>query len=170
MSDSKTNDASPAIAVLQTAQHHHVSMTAMADQKASLLLAAALLTAALSLAAPHRPVAVALFATGLGTAFFAILAMMPRMLVLRDAERNKEVNLLFCGHFSDMQEDDYVAKVKALLVSPEDAVEALSRDLFQMGILVHQKKFRFLGHAYTVCVLGLMLTAALAFLGRMHLI
>ena len=69
-----------------------------------------------------------------------------------------------------MQEDDYVARVKALLASPEGAVEALSRDLFQMGMLVHQKKFRFLGHAYTVCVLGLLVTGLLALLGRVHLI
>ena len=170
MSASTSNDASSALAVLQTAQRHHVSMTAMADQKASLLLAASLLTAALALAAPHRPAAVALFVTGLGTALFAIMAMMPRMLVLRGADKKKEVNLLFCGHFSEMQEDDYVANMKQLLASPEGAVEALTRDLFQMGILVHQKKFRFLGHAYTVCVLGLILTALLALLGRLHLI
>jgi hypothetical protein len=69
-----------------------------------------------------------------------------------------------------MQEDDYVAKLKEMLDSPEGAVEALSRDLFQMGILVHQKKFRFLGHAYTVCVFGLLVTALLALLGRAHLI
>jgi hypothetical protein len=113
---------------------------------------------------------VGLFATGLATAIFAILAVMPRMLVLRGPDKKKEVNLLFCGHFADMQEDDYVAKMQALLATPDQAVEALTRDLFQMGILVHQKKFRFLGHAYTVCVTGLLLTALLALLGRVHVI
>ena len=170
MSATTSNDVSSALAVLQTAQRHHVSMTAMADQKASLLLGASLVTVALALEGSHRPVIVALFGTGLGTALFAILAMMPRMLVLRGADRKKEVNLLFCGHFSGMQEDDYVAKMKELLSSPEGAVEALSRDLFQMGLLVHQKKFRFLGHAYTVCLLGLLVTGLLALLGRLHLI
>ncbi len=170
MSATNPNEVSAAIAVLQTAQRHHVSMTAMADQKASLLLAGSLVTAGLALVGPHRPADVALFGTALGTALLAILAMMPRMLVLRDADRRKEVNLLFCGHFSEMQEDDYVAKVKDLLASPEGAVEALSRDLFQMGILVHQKKFRFLSHAYTCCALGLLMTALLALLGRLQLI
>ena len=89
---------------------------------------------------------------------------------LSGMDRKKEVNLLFCGHFSEMQEEDYVAKVKELLASPEGAVEALTRDLYQMGVLVHQKKFRFLGNAYTVCALGLLLTALLALLGRWHLI
>ncbi len=170
MSNSNSNDVTPALTVLQTAQRHHVSMTAMADQKASLLLAGSLLMMALTLQGPHRPVGVALFGTGLGTAVFAIMAMMPRMLVLRSKDRKKEVNLLFCGHFAEMQEEDYVAKMKDLLASPEGAMEALTRDLFQMGLLVHQKKFRFLGYAYTFCMLGLLLTGALAALGRMHLI
>ncbi len=170
MSTSNSNDVSSALAVLQTAQRHHVSMTAMADQKASLLLAGSLLMMALTLQSLHRPAGGALFGTGLGTAVFAILAMTPRMLVLRGTNRKKEVNLLFCGHFSGMHEDDYVAKVKQLLASPEGAVEALTRDLFQMGLLVHQKKFRFLGHAYTFCMLGLLATGALAVLGLMHLI
>ena len=170
MSATNPNDVSSALAVLQTAQRHHVSMTAMADQKASLLLAGSLLAAAFAVAAPNRPAAVALFGTGLGTALLAILAMMPRMLVLRGMDKKKEVNLLFCGHFSEMQEDDYVAKLKELLASPERAVDALARDLFQMGILIHQKKFRFLSNAYTFCALGLLLTALLAFLGQLHLI
>lgn len=170
MSATNSNDVSSALAVLQTAQRHHVSMTATADLKASLLLAGSLLTAAFAVAAPHSPAAIALFGTGLGTALFTILAMMPRMLVLRGTDRKKEVNLLFCGHFSEMQEDDYVAKVKELLASPEGAVEALSRDLFQMGVLVHQKKFRFLSNAYTFCALGLLLTALLAVVGRLHII
>jgi hypothetical protein len=38
MSAANPNDVSFALAVLQTAQRHHVSMTAMADQKAGLLL------------------------------------------------------------------------------------------------------------------------------------
>ena len=161
---------SPAMAVLQAAQRHHVSMTAMADPKASLLLAGALVTAALALLAPQRPVALGLFATALATAVCSILAMMPRMLVLRGPGREKEVNLLFCGHFADMQEDEYVALLKERLASPEAAMEALARDLFQMGILVHQKKFRFLGHAYTICILGLLATAVLAVLGWAQLI
>lgn len=170
MSAANSNDVSSALAVLQTAHRHHVSMTSMADQKASLLLVGSLLAAAFALVAPHRPVAVALFGTGLGTALLAILAMTPRMLVMRGADRKKEVNLLFCGHFSEMQEEDYVAKIKELLALPEQAVDALSRDLFQMGILIHQKKFRFLSNAYTCCALGLLLTALLALLGRLHLI
>jgi hypothetical protein len=170
MSESGSADVSPALAALQAAEHHHVSMTATADLKASILLATSLATVALTLAAAHRPAVVGLFATGLGTAFFCILAMMPRTLILRGADSKTEVNLLFCGHFSGMQEEDYVSKVKGLLATPEATVEALSRDLFQMGLLVHQKKFRFLGHAYTVCLLGLMLTALLAFLGRTGLI
>ena len=42
MSTTNSNDASTALAVLQTAQRHHVSMTAMAGQKANLLLTALL--------------------------------------------------------------------------------------------------------------------------------
>jgi hypothetical protein len=170
MSASTSSDHSPALAAIEAAQRHHVSMTAMADQKASILLAASLITMALSLVPAHRPTEVGLFATALGTALFCIMAMMPRMLILRGPDSKKEVNLLFCGHFSEMQEDDYVASLKASLATEDDALDAMARDLFQMGMLVHQKKFRFLGYAYTVCLLGLLLTGVLAVLCRAHVI
>ena len=170
MSQSSPSDHSSAIAAIEAAQRHHVSMTAMADQKASILLGASLITMGLALVSAHRPVDVGLFATALGTAVFCILAMMPRMLMLRGADSKTELNLLFCGHFAEMAEDDYVTKLKQSLSSEDGAVDAMARDLFQMGLLVHQKKFRFLGYAYTVCVLGLLVTGLLAVLGRAHLI
>ena len=170
MSQTSSTDTSAALAAIQAAQRHHVSMTAMADQKASILLAASLLTMAITLAATHRPTTVGLFATALGTAVFCVLAMMPRMLILRGADSKREVNLLFCGHFSEMQEDDYVVRLKESLSTEQGAVDAIARDLFQMGLLVHQKKFRFLGYAYTVCILGLLVTGLLAVLCRAHLI
>ena len=170
MSQPSSSDPSPAFAAIELSQRQHVSMTAMADQKASILLAASLVTMAVTLAATHRPTMVALFATALGTAVFAILAMMPRMLILRGSDSKKEVNLLFCGHFSEMQEDDYVAKIKETLSTEAGALDAMARDLFQTGLLVHQKKFRFLGYAYTVCLLGLLVTGLLAVLGRAQVI
>ena len=166
MSDSKPSEVSHSIEALKAAQNHHVSMTAMADQKASLLLGASLIALAVVLSrVGHSAVHYSRYAlalTALGTALFATLALMPRMLVLRDSKSNREVNLLFCGHFSSLNEEEYVERMRQTIGTPGGAVEALTRDLFQMGLLVHQKKFRFLGYAYTFLLLGLLVTGAAA--------
>lgn len=168
MNETDSSDPSSAIAALQAAQRHHVSMTAMADQKASLLLAASLLVLGLLLPSGFRHLSVmVLGATAVGTAVCAILALTPRMVVLRDPKSGSEVNLLFCGHFANFSEEDYVARLRTALLSPSDVVDALARDLFQMGLLVHQKKFRFLGFAYTVCLFGLGATVLGAVLDAM---
>jgi hypothetical protein len=76
------------------------------------------------------------------------------------------LNLLFCGHFSRLGEDDYVAQIKKVLETGEGAVDALARDVFQMGMLLHQKKFRHLGHAYSAMFIGLIVSGIAAVFSR----
>jgi len=157
---SATNTSPGALQVLRTAHQHHVSMGAMADLKGSLLLASSLVVFALALShAPAWPFLV-LAASALAVAITSVLALTPRMLVMREAGDKPEVNLLFCGHFTDLSEEKYVAQLRDLLGSDQSSQDALARDLYQMGLILHQKKFRHLATAYTVALLGLGISAA----------
>ena len=163
-----------ALQVLRTAQHHHVTMGAMADQKASFLLAGALVTLAVvlpqTLGEPKSWTLVMLALTALSVAVTSVLALTPRMLVLSESDSNPELNLLFCGHFTDLGEEEYVGKLRVALETDQAAQDALARDLFQMGLVLHQKKFRHLAAAYTVCIVGLIATAITWFLSLLHLL
>ncbi len=159
-------DLTSALTVLKAAQQHHVNMSAMADVRASFLLMTSILTLAITgpqaVHDPHQFGLIALALTSLAVGILASLALMPRLLMLREPDNRPALNLLFCGHFAQLGEDDYVARVRKLLATSEDAVDALARDVFQMGILLHQKKFRHLGHAYTTCVIGLIISGIAA--------
>lgn len=135
-------------------------MGAMADLKASLLLASSLVVFVVALGhAPAWPFMV-LAASALAVSITSVLALTPRMLVMRETGDKAEINLLFCGHFTDLDEEQYVTRLRDLLVSEQSAQDALSRDLYQMGMILHQKKFRHLATAYTVALLGLGISAA----------
>lgn len=167
---SESTDVNAALTVLRAAQRHHFSMNAAADLKASLLLAAALIVLAITgPQAVHDPGQyglIALALTSLLVAIMAVKTLMPRLLVLREPDDKMELNLLFCGHFAHLGEDEYVDKVKSMLATGEGAVEALARDVFQMGIILHQKKFRQLAHTYSVCTLGLVVSGLAAVVSR----
>lgn len=167
---STPTDSTAAIQVLRAAQQHHVSMSAMADVKASFLLAAGLITLAITgpqaVHDPHQFGLIALAVTSLLVAVMSGQALMPRLLMLREPDDKPELNLLFCGHFAQLGEDEYVAKLKDILSTSESAVDALARDVFQMGIILHQKKFRHLGRAYGICVTGLVITGIAAVVSR----
>lgn len=163
-------DTATALTVLQAAQRHHVNMSAMADVRASFLLAASLLTLAITgpqaVHDPDQYGLIALAITSLLAGILSAMALMPRLLMLREPDNRPALNLLFCGHFASLGEDDYVERIKKLLATGEGAVDALARDVFQMGILLHQKKFRHLGHAYTTCVIGLIASAVAAVVSK----
>jgi Family of unknown function (DUF5706) len=155
-----TNSSPSALLVLRTAHQHHSSMGAMADVKASFLLAASLLVFALAISGGKTMPLGVLTVAALATAIAATLALTPRVLVMREGADQAEVNLLFCGHFSEMDEAQYVTRLRDLLGSEQSAQDALARDLYQTGLILHQKKFRHLATAYTVALLGLGLTGA----------
>ena len=163
---STPTDHTAALKVLHAAQQHHVSMSAMADVKASFLLATSIITLALTgpqaVHDPKQGGLIALAVTSLLVGSLASRALMPRLLMLREPDRKPELNLLFCGHFAQLGEDDYVNRIKKALSDGDGAVDALARDVFQMGMILHQKKFRHLGYAYTVCFGGLIASAIAA--------
>ncbi len=154
---------SAAFQAIRAAQHHHVTLAAVADIKASLMLAAALVTLAITLPqALHEQLqypVIALAATALLTTINSILALTPRLLMLKNSDEQPDMNLLFCGHFANLDEAQYVERLRTLLSTEQSAQDAMARDLYQMGYILNQKKLRHLATAYTVSVIGLVITA-----------
>src|SRR5687767_5709149 len=99
MSTSPSPNCNYALSVLKAAQQHHVNMSAMADVKASFLLMTAILTLAYTAPQavndPKQFAMVALALTALLVGICAAQALMPRLLMLREADNNPELNLLF---------------------------------------------------------------------------
>jgi len=153
-----------AIHLVRTAVQSNLSLSQMADQKASILLAATMVVFTISVgqAGSGR------FAPALMTmALFAFLAAICAVLaVLPSVERPKpsadNANLLFFAAFSELDEEDFCQRLLPCLTSDEGVFRVMLRDLHQNGQVLQRKKYRWLGRAYRLFLTGLVLAGITA--------
>jgi hypothetical protein len=144
-----------AIHLVRTVQQIHVHLSAMADTKASILMGATFVIFTITIgqartAATPLPLLI-LGAAAFFSAIFAVLAILPAT----NAGRGGPINLLFFGSFTRLSEDEYVDQLTARLRRDEDIYRTMARDVFQNGAVLQRKKYRLLGIAYRIFLLGL---------------
>lgn len=160
--DRDGNYSVQAVHLMRTVQQDHFQLSAMADQKAGLLMAATFVIFTITIgqaqgAATPLPLLI------LGSAAFlaalcTILAVDP---VIR-SRGSRKVNLLFFGSFADYSEDEYVAKMHDILRSDREIYDNMARNIYQNGRVLARKKYRWLSHAYRIFLTGLI-ASGLAF-------
>ena len=66
---------------------------------------------------------------------------------------------MFFGAFSQLSEEEFKDKIlSGSLGRQEDIYRTMLRDIYQMGLILEKKKYRYLGLAYRVFLIGLSLT------------
>jgi hypothetical protein len=151
-----TTDYSPnAIHLVRTVQQGHLQLSAMADQKASILMGATFVIFTITIGQArggNAPLPLLILgASAFFAAVFAVLAIIP-------ATRYRGFgsdNLLFFGGFTQLDEDEFVRRLTAKLHRDEDLLPAMLRDLYQNGTVLAHKKYRLLGYAYRIFLAGL---------------
>jgi hypothetical protein len=154
--------SSAAIYMLRTAQQHHVQLSAMADQKASILIGASLvvITMLLGQIQSHGSSA-PMLVMGVFTFLAALSALFAVTPSLRKSPQSDEVNWLFFGAFARVSAEDYQHRILSILATDEGVYEAMIRDIYQMGHVLNRKKYRFLSYSYRIFIVGLLLTFAI---------
>ena len=97
------------------------------------------------------------------SAMLAVFAIMP---AVRPKPHNQR-NVLFFGWFTQMSEEAYVNEVLDDLRDDETVYRTMLRDVYQNGQVLQHKKYRYLGYAYRVFLVGLVLTVLCLFGERM---
>ena len=149
-----------AIHLVRTATQANLSLSQMADQKASILMGATFVVFTITVGqaargqSPASLLVLALFA--FISAMFAVAAVVPS--VGGRAPENSSPNLLFFGVFSHLSEEEFIARMLAELRSDEQVYRTMLRDIHQNGQVLQHKKYRFLGYAYRSFQIGLILT------------
>jgi len=149
--------------LVRTALQANLTLSQMADQKASILMGATFVVFTLSVgqagrgAVPHA--LLVLGAAALVSALFAICALMPSVGAPR-GEVPDGANLLFFGVYARLSEEEFAARIIPLLDNDEAIYRAMLRDMHQNGCVLARKKYRLLGWAYRSFLVGLMLTVA----------
>lgn len=145
--------------VVRTAQTMHLSLSQMADQKASILMGATFVIFTLAVGQakggmPPLPLAILGFFTFL-SAMLAVSVVMPS-LGPRRVDPDAPVNLLFFGSFVRLPEAEFVDAVRQRVRDDNDALDMMAHDLYQNGQVLARKKYRLLGYAYRVLLVGLV--------------
>jgi hypothetical protein len=153
--------------LVRTTQQIHVQLSQMADQKASILMGATFVIFTITIGqsrgtggAPPLP----LLLLG-GFAFFSAVLAVLAILPATATPATRDPNLLFFGSFTQLGEDEYVERVLDLLDADETIFRTMIRDIYQNGMVLQRKKYRLLGAAYRVFLVGLTVSFAAFLIG-----
>jgi hypothetical protein len=146
--------------LMRTAQLAQLQLSAMADTKASILMGATFVIFTITIGQARNGAApLPLLILG-GAAFLsaicAILAVLPKTAV-RESSRP---NILFFGTFTHMDEETFVEELIGRLKSDDSVYRTMARDIYQGGMVLQKKKYRMLGWAYRLLLVGLVASCA----------
>jgi hypothetical protein len=150
-----------AVHLVRTATQTNLSLSQMADQKASILMGATFVVFTIAIGqarggnVPHALLVLAGFA--FLSAMCAVAAVLPS---ISGGGTNGRPNLLFFGTFTQWDEDEFADKVLAELGDDEAIYRTMLRDIHQNGMVLQHKKYRFLRLAYLLFLTGLVVTFA----------
>jgi hypothetical protein len=155
-----------AIHLVRTVQQMNLTLSQMADQKASILMGATFVVFTISVGQASRHGATsAIFVL----AFFSFIsAMLAVFAILPSVSPKPSVNpnILFFGNFTSMTETEFADAVIDGLHSDEEIYRLMLRDIYQNGQVLQRKKYKYLGYAYRVFLAGLVATVAALALER----
>ncbi len=144
-----------AVHLVRTAQQIHVQLSAMADHKASILMGATFVIFTITIGqARNAPAPLPMLILGAAAFFSAVLAV----LAILPATHYRKLgtgNLLFFGSFTQLSEEEFSGRLLEKLESEETIYRTMLHDLYQNGIVLERKKYRLLGYAYRVFLIGL---------------
>ena len=155
--------------LLRTTLQHHIFLSGMADRKASFLIAAAsvMLTLIFGNFADEGFISIPLAILGgftLIAAVLAILCITPRNHKI--PPQAHDLNLLFFGEFAHLNVDDYWQRMRVMIEDDEKIYRAVSDEIYFLGQLLHNSKFKYLRWAYWTFSVGIV-GAALAIIVQM---
>jgi hypothetical protein len=149
-----------AVHMLRTAQINTVTLSQMADQKAQILMGASFVVFSLVITeAGARAISwsmLCLAATAFLSSICAVVAILPKPGPTTIDPDN--FNPLFFGHFAMVDEEQWKREVLAALGSDDAVYRMMMRDLYQNGVVLRRRKYRFLHYAYSIFLIGLAAT------------
>ena len=146
-----------AIHLVRTVTQTNLTLSQMADQKASLLMGAAVVVFTLAMgqasSGDPAPAMVVLGISAFVSACLAIVAVLPSAGAKPVADERP--NILFFGVFTQLEERQFADKVMSQLSDEEAMYHLMLRDIYQNGQVLQRKKYRLLGWSYRVFLAGL---------------
>jgi len=145
-----------AVHMMRTTQLTHFQLSAMADHKASILMGATFVIFTITIGQAQGSAAplplLILGGSAFFSAIFAVLAILPKT---RTSRPSGPLNVLFFGSFTQLSEEDFTDQIVSRLKSDDSIYRTMAHDIYQNGMVLQNKKYRLLGYAYRIFLVGL---------------
>lgn len=156
--------------------HSHINLSSMADSKANMMISINSLIISITLTLVGAKVSllgtsfkqnqiviypiITLLLTSLGSIIFAILSAKPNVtskITSIDEIKEKNVSVLFFGNYSHLKRGDFENEITEIMKNEDKLYGNMIRDLYYLGKVL-SKKYHLIRWAYTVFMIGLILT------------
>ena len=149
--------------LLVAANTTNITLSGMADTKASILMGASFVVFSISIGDIARgninlPILVLTLFSFVATVF-GVLCVRPSKMSSKPIPVEK-ANILFFGSYTNTPRADYVDKVIGVLTSEEETYRKMAEDLYDHGKLLREDKFSWLYWSFTAFLVGMVATAA----------
>ena len=139
---------------------HHVSLSSLADLKASMLLTTAALVVPLTLRLTAREdlrtAGFVMIAGCLLTVLLAGYGTMPKFGPSKAKRKEGRLDLLFFGDLGDLEYDEYLERMQAVMNDPSRVYEMQLFELYKLGQYLERAKYRYIRFAYIAFIGGVI--------------
>ncbi len=144
---------------------NHLQLSALADRKADMIITVCSIT--IGLMVRHivdptlRPAVIALALTCLATILLAVYSTMPKYERKREGAmkaKNPAFNVIFFGDFTHLDYPDFERELEKVINDHDLIYESLAKDLYALGRVLNDKKYRFIRYAYATFMVGLVIS------------
>lgn len=149
--------------MLRTSQQHHVQLTSLIDQKASILIASSSIIITISFT--HIQTAKEFYGfwllmiTALLTLITSIIVIAPISLKKRKQDNLKDQqNTLFFGHFTTLTLHEFEAEMLDIMEDADKVKRTMIKDVYQIGKVLADRKYPYLKASSLIFILGLIIS------------
>ena len=150
--------------LLALANTTNITLSGMADTKASILMGASFVVFSISIGdiAEGRaslPILVLTTFSFIATVFGVLTVRPNRMPVSKEPIPAEKINILFFGSYTNAKRDEYIDEMIKVLSSEEETYRRLTADLYDHGKVLRDDKFSWLYWSFTMFLVGMLVTA-----------
>jgi hypothetical protein len=149
-----------AIHMVRSSMLVHMQLSQMADQKASLLLGATFVVFSIAVGqvtnGNYNTSLLLLALSAFVSAMFAVAAVVPKLIA--KPPQGSKLNLMFFGVFAHLSEDEYIDRMMKACETDGRVFSTMLRDIHQNGMVLQNKKYRFLSYAFRTFQIGMSIT------------
>ena len=150
--------------LLVAANATNITLSGMADTKASILMGASFVVFSISIGdiAEGRaslPILVLTTFAFIATVFGVLTVRPTRLPVAKTPMPAEKINILFFGSYTNARREDYVNEMMKVLSSEEETYRRLTMDLYDHGKLLRDDKFSWLYWSFSLFLVGMVATA-----------